>query len=98
MGCRFRRRRSRSRSRSAVGGRRFHRVQRAGTGNVQRFVDYVVPELRRRGPFRTEYEGRRCASTWASAIRTMTCPPTSRGEEDPRLGVEPLGGRVLRNE
>ena len=42
------------------------------------FVDRVVPELQRRGIFRTEYEGRRCARTSACRVRKTG---SSRGTE-----------------
>ena len=34
-------------------------------GGYADFVQYVVPELQRRGLFHTEYAGERCARTWA---------------------------------
>jgi len=48
---------------------RGHRLQRrfmlahpiATPRDFLNIVDYLIPELQRRGRFRTEYEGRRCA-------------------------------------
>ena len=38
-------------------------------GGFTNFVDYVTPELQKRGIFRKEYQGGLCASAWACQFR-----------------------------
>ncbi len=63
-------------------------------GGLDEFVDLVIPELQRRGLFRTEYEGEPCARTLAYLVRQTNLaklppqkltPPLSKAR---RLGRE----------
>ena len=50
--------------------------------SLNEFVELVVPELQRRGLFRTAYEGRRCARTSGSSGRSAAMPPRRWLHED----------------
>ena len=61
-------------------------------GGLDDFVNLVVPELQRRGLFRTEYEGRRCGKTWGCRDRQTDSFPSTSDARTSSRGARLAGG------